>query len=80
MSTNRIVRGLRNNNPLNIVRNPHFCWLGEVKENDDKTFVKFETMAQGMSCRIETAARLLRKAQMQHHQPHHPTMGARNGK
>lgn len=56
MSTNKKARGLRNNNPLNIVRNPHFCWLGEVKENDDKTFVKFETMAQG--CRA--ALKLLR--------------------
>ncbi len=56
MSTNRMARGLRNNNPLNIVRSPHFCWLGEMKDGIDPIFVKFETMPQG--CRA--AIKLLR--------------------
>ncbi|MBQ8714183.1 MAG: structural protein P5 [Prevotella sp.] len=56
MSTNEMARGLRNNNPLNIVKSPDFCWLGEVKEGGDKIFVKFETMPQG--CRA--ALKLLR--------------------
>ena len=51
------ARGLRNNNPLNIVKSPNFCWLGEVKDGSDPTFVKFETMAQG--CRA--ALKLLRR-------------------
>ena len=51
-----MARGLRNNNPLNIVKSPNFCWLGEMKDGIDPIFVKFETMAQG--CRA--AIKLLR--------------------
>ena len=40
------MRGLRNNNPLNIRRtNEH--WKGEQIEQTDKTFVQFKTMAYG---------------------------------
>ncbi len=50
------ARGIRNNNPLNIIKNANICWQGEVKDVSDKTFVKYETMGQG--CRA--ALKLLR--------------------
>lgn len=40
------MRGLRNNNPLNI-RHSRSCWQGMAKEQTDAEFVTFETMAYG---------------------------------
>ena len=40
------TRGLRNNNPLNI-RHSKDRWQGARKEQTDKAFVQFETMAYG---------------------------------
>ena len=40
------MRGLRNNNPLNIRRSAD-RWVGARKEQTDKTFVQFESMAYG---------------------------------
>ena len=40
------TRGIRNNNPLNI-RHSSDQWKGERKEQTDKSFVQFETMAYG---------------------------------
>ena len=39
-------RGIRNNNPLNIRRSSTH-WQGARKEQTDKSFVQFETMAYG---------------------------------
>ena len=39
-------RGLRNNNPLNI-RHSSDCWEGVRKEQTDKAFVQFKSMAYG---------------------------------
>lgn len=39
-------RGIRNNNPLNIRRSAT-RWQGSRKEQTDKSFVQFETMAYG---------------------------------
>jgi len=39
-------RGIRNNNPLNI-RHSASHWQGERKEQTDKSFVQFQTMAYG---------------------------------
>ena len=39
-------RGIRNNNPLNI-RRSSTRWQGARKEQTDKSFVQFETMAYG---------------------------------
>ena len=50
------ARGMRNKNPLNIVKNPNINWQGEVKPSTDKNFCQFETMAYG--CRA--ALKLLR--------------------
>ena len=40
------MRGLRNNNPLNI-RHSRSCWQGMAKEQKDPSFVSFESMAYG---------------------------------
>ena len=40
------TRGIRNNNPLNI-RRTSTRWQGARKEQTDKSFVQFETMAYG---------------------------------
>ena len=40
------TRGIRNNNPLNI-RRSSTRWQGARKEQTDKSFVQFETMAYG---------------------------------
>lgn len=50
------ARGMRNKNPLNIVKNPNINWQGEVKPSTDKNFAQFETLAYG--CRA--ALKLLR--------------------
>ena len=41
-----MTRGLRNNNPLNI-RHSASQWQGARKEQTDKSFVQFDTMAYG---------------------------------
>ena len=41
-----MTRGIRNNNPLNI-RHSADRWQGACKEQTDKSFVQFETMAYG---------------------------------
>ena len=41
-----MTRGIRNNNPLNIRRSSTH-WQGARKEQTDKSFVQFETMAYG---------------------------------
>ena len=41
-----MTRGIRNNNPLNI-RRSSTRWQGARKEQTDKSFVQFETMAYG---------------------------------
>lgn len=45
-NNNRIPRGIRNNNPLNIrVGN---SWRGEVSHSTDKSFEQFQTMEYGI--------------------------------
>ena len=41
------ARGLRNNNPLNIIKSPRISWQGEVKPSTDRNFAQFETMGYG---------------------------------
>ena len=43
------ARGLRNNNPLNIIKSDNINWQGEIKPSRDKNFCQFETM--GLGCR-----------------------------
>ena len=42
----KMTRGIRNNNPLNI-RRTATRWQGACKEQKDKSFVQFKTMAYG---------------------------------
>ena len=41
-----MTRGMRNNNPLNI-RHSADHWQGAAAEQQDKSFVQFESMAYG---------------------------------
>ena len=59
----RQPRGLRNKNPLNIVKNPNISWQGDIKPSTDKNFAQFETLAYG--CRA--ALKLLRTYYEKHH-------------
>ncbi len=42
------ARGLRNNNPLNIIKNKNINWKGQLCNGTDPTFVQFDTMANGL--------------------------------
>ena len=44
----RTIRGLRNNNPLNIRRNPANKWVGQAPEQKDREFVTFISMPYGI--------------------------------
>ncbi len=37
------ARGMRNNNPLNIIKSEKINWQGEVKPSTDPNFAQFET-------------------------------------
>ena len=41
-------RGLRNNNPLNIIKSENINWKGEVKPSTDRNFAQFETKEYGL--------------------------------
>ena len=43
-----LARGLRNNNPLNIIKSEKINWQGEVKPSTDRNFAQFETMEYGL--------------------------------
>ena len=49
-------RGMRNNNPLNIIKSDSINWQGEVKPSTDPTFAQFETLEYG----LRAALKLLR--------------------
>ena len=44
----KTVRGLRNNNPLNIIKSENINWKGEVKPSTDPNFAQFETLEYGL--------------------------------
>ncbi len=46
MNTEKLPRGLRNNNPGNI-RLSNTVWLGEIRPGKDKQFCHFRSMAYG---------------------------------
>lgn len=46
MGRKELPRGIRNNNPGNIIKN-NYKWQGASKEQHDPRFVTFETMAHG---------------------------------
>ena len=48
-----MTRGIRNNNPLNL-RHSADQWQGARKEQTDKSFVQFESMAYGYRAALKT--------------------------
>ena len=44
---NKIPRGIRNNNPLNIIRFKNSKWAGMAAEQTDPSFCQFATMVYG---------------------------------
>ena len=56
------ARGMRNNNPLNIVKSEKINWQGEVKPSTDPNFAQFETMEYG----LRAAFKLLRTYYQKH--------------
>ena len=44
----KTARGLRNNNPLNIIKSENINWQGEVKPSTDRNFAQFETLEYGL--------------------------------
>ena len=56
------ARGLRNNNPLNIIKSENINWKGEVKPSSDRNFAQFETLEYG----FRAALKLLRTCYNKH--------------
>ena len=56
------ARGLRNNNPLNIIKSEKINWQGEVKPSTDPNFAQFETLEYG----LRAALKLLRTYYQKH--------------
>lgn len=48
----KLPRGLRNNNPLNIRHNPANKWQGRTAEQTDRAFVQFQTLQWGFRAAI----------------------------
>ena len=40
------ARGMRNNNPLNIIKNKNINWKGQLCNSTDPTFVQFDTISR----------------------------------
>ena len=56
------ARGMRNNNPLNIIKSEKINWQGEVKPSTDPNFAQFETLEYG----LRAALKLLRTYYTKH--------------
>ena len=56
MSTKKQARGLRNNNPLNIIKSKTQTWLGETNLGGETRFCQFSSMQYG----FRAALKLLR--------------------
>ena len=56
------ARGMRNNNPLNIIKSENINWMGEVKPSTDPNFAQFETLEYG----LRAALKLLRTYYVKH--------------
>ena len=57
------ARGMRNKNPLNIIKSENINWQGEVKPSSDPNFAQFETLEYG----LRAALKLLRTYYQKHH-------------
>ena len=47
------ARGMRNNNPLNIIKNKNINWKGQLCNSTDPTFLQFDTMANGLRATLK---------------------------
>ncbi len=62
LSIMNYARGLRNNNPLNIIKSEKINWQGEVKPSTDPNFAQFENLEYG----LRAAFKLLRTYYQKH--------------
>ena len=53
------ARGMRNNNPLNIIKSEKINWQGEVKPSTDPNFAQFETLEYGLRAALKPHPRPL---------------------
>ena len=61
MNYSKEPRGIRNNNPLNIRRNPRNRWRGLRKEQTDKSFCQFTEMKWGLRAAIRLMENYIRR-------------------
>ena len=61
MNYSKEQRGIRNNNPLNIRRNPRNRWRGLRKEQTDKSFCQFTEMKWGLRAAIRLMENYIRR-------------------
>lgn len=54
------TRGIRNNNPFNIVRSPN-AWLGKIVPSQDKRFEQFDTIEHGVRAGVLLLRNYIRK-------------------
>lgn len=54
-----LPRGIRNNNPLNIVHGKS-CWLGRSEKQTDQNFVQFASMEYGIRAALVLLRRYMR--------------------
>ena len=59
----KLSRGIRNKNPLNIVKNPSIHWLGEIRPSTDANFCQFETLEYGLRAALKLLRTYYRKYQ-----------------
>ena len=61
MNYSKEQRGIRNNNPLNIRRNPRNRWRGLRKEQTDRAFCQFTEMKWGLRAAIRLMENYIRR-------------------
>lgn len=60
MAVQKLPRGIRNNNPLNL-RLSNNNWLGKIQPNTDGTFEQFTSVTMGIRAAIKTLHSYIRK-------------------
>ncbi len=61
MNYSKELRGIRNNNPLNIRRNPRNKWRGMRPVQDDPSFCQFTEMKWGLRAAIRLMENYIKK-------------------
>lgn len=60
MENNTLPRGIRNNNPLNLIISPN-DWLGKVEHNNDGRFEQFTSLLYGIRAACINARTIIRR-------------------